>query len=94
MLDFYANQTLSWAHTTALNEYNEPTRTTTNIKGRKEPINKLVRNAQGEEVVVATRIFTETAITVNDTIDGDIVISSSPQPNLDGSIAFYEIYCL
>jgi len=92
MLELYANQTLTWAHVTGNNEYDEPTRTEATIKGRKEPVNKLVRNAQGVEVVVSTRVFTESAIAVNDTIDGAIVISSALMPSLDGVTQFREVY--
>ena len=94
MLDFYANQTLSWGHVTGNNDYNEPTRTVTSIKGRLEPVNKLVRNAQGEEVTVSSRVFTESAIAVNDTIDGRVIISAAPMPDLSGTTQFYEGYCL
>ena len=93
MLDDYANQSLIWMHVLTLNEYNEiATSTTTTIKGRKDTGFKLIRNAQGQEIVSTAYVATKSAIAANDTIDGKLVISSEPAIDLDGSVLFYEVY--
>ena len=90
----YFNQTLVWKHVASINDYNEPTYTTSTIKGRKEPGNNLVRNSQGQEVVSSAVIFTRAIIAVNDLIDGRLVISSEPMPLLNGNTLFYEVYLI
>lgn len=79
---------------TGINEYNEPTYATSTIKGRKETGFKLIRNAQGQEVVSSATIFTKSAISNNDLIDGKQVISVESMIELNGSVMFYEVYLI
>lgn len=93
MLGDYLNQSLTWEHILTRNEYDEmATSVITTIKGRKETVNKLVRNTLGAEILSTAGLYTEAAVVCNDKIDGRIVISSEPQTNLDGSIMYYEVY--
>lgn len=92
MIEFYANQTLEHKAVTGINEYNEPTYSTSNIKGRKEPGNKLIRNNEGEEVVSSALVLTETEVSVGDKIDGRLVLKVDEAAGLDGTIEFYEVY--
>lgn len=93
MLDDYANQSLTWVHVLTLNEYNEiATSTTTTIKGRKDTGLKLICNAQGQEILSTAYVATKSAITVNDNIDGKLVVSSEPAIDLDGRVLFWEVY--
>ena len=92
MLSNYANQSLTWKHAGALNEYAEPTYATKTITGRKETGFKLIRNAQGQEIVSSAKVFTESAVEANDLIDGKLVIAVTSQVNLNGSVEFYEVW--
>lgn len=94
MLGNYANQSLTWKTVSTLNEYNEPTYSTTTIKGRKETANKLVRTDKGQEVISTACVFTESAIQNNDLIDNKLVISVEANVNLAGVIEFYEVYLI
>ena len=94
MVDNYFNQTLTWETVASTNKYNEPAYTSTSIKGRKETGNKLVRNAQGQEVVSSAMVFTKSAIQNNDLIDGKKVISVEDMNMLDGDVMFYEVNLL
>ena len=93
MLDLYANQSLTWVHVLARNEYDEiATSTTTTIKGRKEDGFKLVRNAQGEEVTSSAMVITIANIVVGDKLDGRTVIAVPNNAMLDGSNLFNGVY--
>jgi len=92
LLDRYANQSLTWKHVTAINEYNEPTYSSTTIKGRKETGFKMIRNSQGQESVSSAQVFTESAIEVNDLIDDKLVMAVDTQIKLDGAVGFREVY--
>ena len=88
----YLNQSMTWKHISSINKYNEPTYTTSTIKGRKETGHKLVRNSQGEEVVSTACVFTLSAIEKCDLIDDEIVISVESNVELNGTTKFYEVY--
>lgn len=92
MLSAYMNQTASWEYVSTINEYNEATYLTVSIKCRKETGFKLVRNAQGQETTSSAQIFTESAIDVNDKIDGKLVIAVDTQIDLGGASRFRECY--
>ena len=94
MLAEYLNQSLTWKHIASVNEYNESTYTSTTIKGRKETGHKLVKNAQGEDAVSSARVFTESAIVIDDLIDDTAIISVESCVDLDGTIQFYTGYLL
>ena len=92
MLENYANQDLSWKSVLSLNKYNEPTYSTTTIKGRKETSNKMVRTASGQETIAVSCVFTKSLVLVNDLIDGKLVIMVDNSVDLDGTTLFYEVY--
>lgn len=92
MLSDYANQSLTWGVAGTPDEYNKITYTPSTIKGRKETSNKLVRDSNGQETLVGTVVFTESAISVNDQIDGKAVISVEDCVNLEGITEFKECY--
>ena len=94
MLDDYANQSLSWKHVSSVNNHNEPTYTTTTIKGRKETSSKLVRNNRGQDVISSARAFTETLVSLNDLIDDAQIISIESAVDLNGVVQFYTVNLL
>ena len=94
ILSAYMNQTASWQHVSTLNEYNEPTYSTTTIKCRKETGFKLVRNAQGQETTSSAQVFTEYSVEVNDKIDDKLVIAVDTQIDLGGLSKFREVYLI
>jgi hypothetical protein len=86
----YMNDSITHETPGTPDEYNEVTYSSSTIKGRIEPGYDLVRTAQGEEVVSTATLFTETAVSENDKIDGHLVVSVIHEKNLDGSVEFYE----
>lgn len=94
MLGSYANQSLVWKHVATTNKYGESTYTTSTIKGRKETGHKLIRNDKGQETVSSARVFTESAITVNDLIDDKLVISVESAVSLSETVQFYTGYLI
>lgn len=94
MLDRYANQSLTWKHVATTTKYSEHTYTTSTIKGRKETGFKLIRDAKGQETVSSAKVFTESAVTVNDLIDDKLVISVESNFKLNGTIGFYTVYLI
>ena len=95
MLSNYANQDLSWEVKTGEDDYSQPTfAAAATIKGRKTVTNKLVRNKQGEEVLVTGTVLTESDVSEGDRIDGRTVMSSGPAVELGGSTLFNRVYLL
>ncbi len=92
LLKRYANQSLTRKTPASVSKYNEITWTSTTIKGRKEPTNKLIRNDKGEEVVTSTFVMTESLVLVGDMIDDQRVLLVDALPNLAGTTEFYEVY--
>lgn len=92
MLKEYMSQSLTWKHIASINEYNEPIYTTTTIKGRKETGHKLVKNAAGEDTVSSARVFTGSAIIIDDLIDDTLIISVESAVDLAGVVQFYAGY--
>jgi hypothetical protein len=94
MLKAYANQNLSHEVRSATkNAYNEYTYSSAVIiKGRKESSNRLIRTATGEEKTTSTFVMTHSIVSAGDKIDGRIVLTSDPAPNLAGVTEFYEVY--
>ena len=96
MLESYANQLLTWKHVTGINEYNEPSYSTTPIRGRKEVGLKLVTNSQGhqagQEIVSSACVFTSSPVEAGDQLDGQSVITVDTNIGLSGAVAFYEVY--
>lgn len=92
MLDNYANQSMTWKHVTAISDTNQATYTSSTIKGRKETGFRLIRNAQGDEVVSSATVFTESAVQANDLIDDRLVIAVANEIQLGGTVGFYEVF--
>ena len=93
MLTPYANQSIIHEVASAPNAYNEiQYAAAVSIKGRKEGSNRLIRTATGEEVVAGAFVMTGTLVTVNDKLDGRVVLRVDPVPALSGVTAFYEVY--
>lgn len=90
----YLNQNVSWKRRTSTNKYVEGSFTETTIKGRLESGFKLVRNEKGEEVTSSAFLVTESAVSVNDLIEGRTVVSSEPMRGFNGNIMWYEVYLL
>jgi hypothetical protein len=95
VIDGYMNQSVIWKSKGDVNEYNEPTYTGSTIQCRFEYKRRLVRNKQGQEVISEARLFTSSPVKPDDLITHDsinwVVIAVADQPNLDGSIEFYEV---
>lgn len=95
MIDLYLNQTVTLKTKGAVNEYNEPTYTTSNIKVRFEYKRRMVRNNLGQEVVSEARCFTTTEVNEDDiiTFDGKDwnVLAVEDCVGLEGTISHYEV---
>ena len=94
MMKSYFNQSLLLQKVASNNEYNEPTYTSSTIKGRKETGNKLIRNAQGQEIVSTACVFTLSSVSNGDLIDGRVVVSVENSIDLNGKVAFFEVYLI
>lgn len=92
MLSNYANQSITRKTAASVNDCNEPTWTTSTIKGRKEPYNKLIRTAKGEEKICSTVVYTATSVIVGDLLDNDMALAVKQQVDIGGSVQFYEVY--
>ena len=93
MIGFYTNTIVDWQKVSGKNEYNE--RTFANavaIRCRLEDVMRLVRTATGTEVVSSTTVFTETAVSPHDLIDGRPVLNVNKMRGLDGEVWHYEVY--
>lgn len=95
MIGAYLNQTAQWKKMIGSDGYPPQPGTGTEIKVRWEDKRRLVRNAQGVEVVSEARVFC-----VEDIKPGDVlewqgrdwpVIAVSMVPSLDGKMVFYEV---
>jgi hypothetical protein len=95
MLDIYFNQTITWKSVTSVNEYNEPTTTSTSIPARFEYKRKRVRNKEGVEVISEAQCLTASLVQEGDLITYDgidwPVISVQDNVDLSGNVLFYEV---
>lgn len=95
MLEPYANNTVTWKTATGQNEYGEPITGSSPIQCRLEPRRRLVRNAQGQEVVSEIALYTQAAVKVGDLIAVDgvdyPVIAVTVEYGLSGLEAFREV---
>ena len=94
MLSYYTNQSITYKSIASTNAYNEPTYTTSTIKGRFIYKREIIRNAENEQITSDAIIYTETAI-----VEGDVITHDSkewkirfvyPWVNLDGSKLGYK----
>lgn len=92
LISNYLNQSVSWKHIASLNKYNEPTYTTTTIKGRYEDGLKQTRTATGEEVISSARFYTTSLITNGDLIDDKVVIAVNKMMKLSGTEMYREVW--
>lgn len=95
MIDDYLNQAATLKSYTAQNEYGEATTTSSTIAVRWEAKRRLVRDAQGHDVVSEARVFTKAAVGPKDVLTyGGVdwpVIAVSDVPGLDGDVQFREV---
>lgn len=68
MLGDYLNQTITWRSRSSVNEYNEPTFSTSSVAGRTVYKRSMVRLANGEEITSHAFIYTEALIQEGDEI--------------------------
>lgn len=96
MLSDYANTLIARKTKGVVNGANEATFASSNIYGRLQQKLSLVRNVQGELVQSQSLIFTKTAVAVGDRLTlgtrDFTVIAVEPQPDLDGTVLWYEVY--
>ncbi|BBN97500.1 hypothetical protein [Sporolactobacillus terrae] len=94
MIESYLNQDAVLYRRTGVNQYNEPEYEQIPIKCRYEYTNRLVRDAQGEQVPSDARFFTTEPVKPGDRIvigeEDRMVITAGGQPDLSGGIEFYE----
>ena len=88
----YLNQDLLWQHVSTISAYNEPTYTTSTIKGRLQDTSRMVSNSLGQTVTSGALVLTTAAVTVNDLIDGRLVLRVDTLRWADGAINHYEVY--
>ena len=92
IISTYTNQSITWKHVASINKYNEPTYTTTTIKGRLEEGFKQVRTATGEEVTSSARCYTKALVGIGDLLDDRVVIALNKMFNLSGAEKFREVW--
>lgn len=93
MISQYANQNINWKKVKTTDGYDEvATYTEKIITGRKEDGFRLVRNSAGEETVSTGRVYTESAIQIDDYLDGRLVIAIETARQLNGTVGFYTVH--
>lgn len=69
MIGDYLNQTAFWRHVTGRDDFNDPAYAADQpITVRWEARRRLVRNAQGDQVVSEARVFTEASVEPGDVL--------------------------
>lgn len=95
MLSSYVNQSITLKTRTGQNQYNEPTYTSSTIKGRFIYKRELFRLENGEEVLSNAILYTMATVS-----EGDVVVADSkdwlvrtvyPHVVLGGSTGFYKV---
>ncbi len=93
MIQDYLNQTASWQAKTSNNSYGEPVYSTAaTIYCRWEDKRRLIRNAEGVEIISNATVYCVENVQENDLLAGRVVLMVADQPNLDGSINHREVY--
>jgi hypothetical protein len=99
VIDIYLNQAAVWKQKTGTDGYGKATfEADQNIWVRLEYKSKLIRNTQGDLVVVQGTISTNKAIDAEDVVvmQGYLPFNiqgvSSEVPDLDGDVTFREVY--
>ena len=88
----YLNQDVTWNAKTGQTGYAKPIYESSSIKARKEKKRRMVRNAEGEEVISETTVFTQSNIGLEDQIDGEQVINVSEWVDKGGTVIGYEVF--
>lgn len=95
MLTAYNNQSITLKTRSSVNNYNEPTYSSSTIKGRFEYNKQLIRDVNSENIMSQAILYTESTVSVGDVITHDnrdwIVVDVRSNANLDGAIEFYEV---
>ncbi|AEG14702.1 hypothetical protein Desku_1115 [Desulfofundulus kuznetsovii DSM 6115] len=95
MITPYLKQTAIWKQTIGYDLYGQPLTASTSIPVRWEGKRRLVRNAQGEQVVSEARVFTTHPIQPGDILSFGgrdwPVIAVSEVPTLDGAVLYREV---
>jgi len=95
MLSNYVNQNVTLKTRTGQNEYNEPTYTTSTIKGRFIYKRELFRLENGEEVLSNAILYTMATVSEGDNITSDskdwVVRSVYPGVKLNGIKGFTKV---
>ena len=91
-LAVYLNQTVTWKAKTGQDFHNEPAFSSSEIAARKSSKRRMVRNAQGEQVISETTVYTQSAIGLEDKIDDEQVINVSTWVDKDGSTVGYKVF--
>ncbi len=94
MISGYLNQTATWKHLVSSDGYPPQPDVGTAIKVRWEARRRLVRNAQGQEVVSEARVYCTEAIQPGDVLAFGgrdwPVLTVSEAPGLDGRVLYRE----
>lgn len=97
MINDYLNQLSDWSAKTGDNGYAEAEYAIpTSIPVRWEDTRKLVRNAQGKEVISEATVICIADVNTDDLLTYNLrdypVITVSDLPDLDGEVLFREVY--
>lgn len=96
ILDLYANQNITLKTKGAVDAFNQPTYTTSTIKGRMQHKHTMARNTQGQEVLSEAQVFTKSVVIEGDLIMDGLtyfpVITVENTVGLDGAVMWYEVY--
>ena len=95
MIAIYLTQYVKYEKWAGINTYNEPTyQKATYIKGRHEPVSRLIRKTTGEEITSSGMVFTQSPVYVDDRLADRRVIQVDTLPGPDGKTNHYEVYLL
>lgn len=96
MINEYLNQSITHKSKSSVNVYNEASYTSATIKARFQYKRKVVRKANGEEVISNAQAFTTTQVKPDDVITFDStdwnVIAVENCVDLEGNVNHYEVY--
>lgn len=97
MIGAYLTDSISIKYASTLDQYNRPTYTTVAVMARVEWSNRLIRNAQGEQVVSAARVYLDGDIDEPTTADlvvlgGKDHVIMRVDKQTDFSMSHYEIW--
>ena len=88
--DYFVDKKL-WKHKTGVDDYNQPIYEDKTIDCRFNQKIKLVRDKTGTQVVSQAQVYCKDAVTIDDLVDGRVVLSVLTLDGLDGQIEGYEV---